>query len=146
MLDGGQQEQNVGGAVLGEELAAHVLVDDGGNALVAALVVVVADDGNAAATAGDDDELVVEEVEDGVGLDDLLGLRGSHNATPAAAGVLNERHVRILRHDLLGLLLGVEGADRLGRVDERGIVGIALDLGDDGGGVCISRPMPCCRW
>lgn len=74
MLNGGQQEQNVGVAVLGQQLAAQVLVDDGGNALVAALVLVVADDGDAAATAGDDDELVVEQVEDGVSLDDLLGI------------------------------------------------------------------------
>ena len=74
MLNGGQQEQNVGVAVLGQQLAARVLVDDGRNALVAALVLVVADDGDAAATAGDDDELVVEQVEDGVSLDDLLGI------------------------------------------------------------------------
>ena len=45
VLDGGQEEQDVGGAVLSEELATHVLVDDGGDALVAALVLVVADDG-----------------------------------------------------------------------------------------------------
>ena len=135
MLNGGQQEQNVGVAVLGQQLAAQVLVDDGGNALVAALVLVVADDGDAAATAGDDDELVVEQVEDGVSLDDLLGIGGSDDATPAAAGILDEDLGGILGHELLGLLLGVEGADRLGRVLERGIIRVALDLGDDGGGV-----------
>ena len=135
VLDGGQQKQDVGVAVLGQQLAAQVLVDDGGNALVAALVLVVADDGDAAAAAGDDDELVVEQVEDGVGLDDLLGIGGGDDATPAAAGILDEDLGGILGHELLGLLLGVEGADRLGRVLERGIVGIALDLGDDGGGV-----------
>ncbi len=90
MLNGGQQEQNVSVAVLGQQLAAQVLVDDGGNALVAALVLVVADDGDAAATAGDDDELVVEQVEDGVSLDDLLGIGGSNDATPAAARILDE--------------------------------------------------------
>ncbi len=135
MLDGGQQEQDVGVAILGQQLAAQVLVDDGGNALVATLVLVVADDGDAAATAGDDDELVVEQVEDGVSLDDLLGIGGGDDATPAAAGILDEDLGGILGHELLGLLLGVEGADRLGRVLERGVVGIALDLGDDGCGV-----------
>ena len=135
VLNGGQQKQDVGVAVLGQQLAAQVLVDDGGNALVAALVLVVADDGDAAATAGDDDELVVEQVEDGVGLDDLLGIGGGDDATPAAAGILDEDLGGILGHELLGLLLGIEGADRLGRVLERGIIRVALDLGDDGGGV-----------
>ena len=37
MLNGSQQEQNVGVAVLGQQLTAQVLVDDGGNSLVAAL-------------------------------------------------------------------------------------------------------------
>ena len=135
VLDGGQQEQDVGVAVLGQQLAAQVLVDDGGNALVATLVLVVADDGDAAAAAGDDDELVVEQVEDGVGLDDLLGIGGSDDAAPAAAGILDEDLGGVLGHELLGLLLGVEGADGLGRVLERGVVGVALDLGDDGGGM-----------
>ncbi len=72
MLDGGQEEQDVGGAVLSEELATHVLVDDGGDALVAALVLVIADDGDTTATAGDDDKLVVEQVENGVGLDERM--------------------------------------------------------------------------
>ena len=94
MLDGREQEQDVGGAVLGEQLSAQVLVDDGGHALVAALVRVVAHDGDSAAAAGDDDELVVEQVEDGVGLDDLLGLGGRHDAAPSAAGVLDEGHAR----------------------------------------------------
>ena len=135
VLDGGQQEQDVGVAVLGQQLAAQVLVDDGGDALVATLVLVVADDGDAAATAGDDDELVVEQVEDGVSLDDLLGIGGSDDAAPAAAGILDEDLGGVLGHELLGLLLGVEGADGLGRVLERGVVGVALDLGDDGGGM-----------
>ena len=78
---------------------------------------------------------VVEQVEDGVGLDDLLGIGGSDDATPAAAGILDEDLGGILGHELLGLFLGVEGADRLGRVLERGIIRVALDLGDDGGGV-----------
>ncbi len=106
MLNGGQQEQNVGIAVLGQQLAAQVLVDDSGNALVAALVLVVADDGDAAATAGDDDELVVEQVEDGVSLDDLLGIGGSDDATPAAAGILDEDLGGILAMNSL-LLLGI---------------------------------------
>ena len=135
VLDGREQEQDVGGAVLGEQLAAQVLVDDGGHALVAALVRVVAHDGDSAAAAGDDDELVVEQVEDGVGLDDLLGLGGRHDAAPSAAGVLDEGHLGVLGHDLPCLLLGVERADGLGGVLERGVVGVALDLGDDGGGV-----------
>ena len=135
VLDGGQQEQDVGVAVLGQQLAAQVLVDDGGDALVATLVLVVADDGDAAAAAGDDDELVVEQVEDGVGLDDLLGVGGGDDAAPAAAGILDEDLGGVLGHELLGLLLGVEGADGLGRVLERGVVGVALDLGDDGGGM-----------
>lgn len=135
VLDGGQQEQNVGGAVLSKQLATHVLVNNRGDALVAALVLVVANHGDAAATAGDDDELVVEQVQDGIGLDDLLGLRGGHDAAPTTAGVLDEGHLGVLGHDLAGLLLGVERADRLGGVRERGIIGVALDLGDDGGGV-----------
>lgn len=135
VLNGSQQEQDVGGAVLSKQLATHVLVDNRGDALVATLVLIVADHGDAAATAGDNDELVVEQVQDGIGLDDLLGLRGGHDATPTAAGILDEGHLGVLGHDLAGLLLGVERADRLGGVRERGVVGVALDLGDDGGGM-----------
>ena len=135
VVDGGEEDEGVGVAVLGEELAAHVLVDDGRDALVGALVGVVADDGDAAATAGDDDELVVEEVQDALVLDDLLGLGRGDDATVATAGVLDELHVGV--GGLLGvsLLLGEEGADGLGGVLERGILGVDLDLGDDGGDV-----------
>ena len=113
VVDSGQEHEHVGLAVLGEELAAHVLVDDCRDALVGALVAVVPDHRDATTTTCDDDEVVVEEVENRLVFDDLLGLRARDDASPAAAGIFDEGHLGM--HGLLGvgLFLGHEGADGL---------------------------------
>jgi len=65
-VDGGEQHELVGVAVLAEQRRRHVLVDDGGDPLVATKIIGVAYHGDAAPAARDDDELVVEEVQDRV--------------------------------------------------------------------------------
>jgi len=69
-VDGGEQHELVGVAVLAEQRRRHVLVDDGGDPLVATKIIGVAYHGDAAPAARDDDELVVEEVQDRVRLHD----------------------------------------------------------------------------
>ena len=56
--------------------------------------------------------------------------RGLGEAT--TAGVLDEV-IAAVALELLGLALGHEGADGLGGVLERGVCGVDLDLGEDGG-------------
>ena len=132
MVDGGEKDEHVGVAVLAEKRAGHVLVDDRRNALVAAVVVGVTYHGDATAAAGDDDELVVEQVEDRVGLDDAAGARARDHAAIASAGVLDELEGRVLLGLRLSLLLREEGADGLGGVLEARVIGVDLDLGHDG--------------
>ena len=132
MVDGGQQDERVGVAVLGEQLAAHVLVDDGGDALVGPLVPIVAHHGDAAPTAGDDDELVIKEVQDTLVLDYLLGVGRGDDTSPTPTGVLDEGHVRMRGHLGVCLFFGEKGADGLCGILERWVIGIHLDLGDDG--------------
>ena len=71
------------------------------------------------------------EVADRLELDDLAGLGAGHDASPAAARVLAHGEA-LLEHHLLRLGLGVEGADRLGRVREGLVLGVDGHLGDDG--------------
>ena len=130
----GEKDELVGIAVVAKELGGVVLLDDGGNAHVAALVVGVPDDGDASSATGDDDEVVVEEVEDALRLHDAPGTRAGHHASVATT-VIDEPEVGMLRRLGVRLRLGEMRADLLGRVDERGIVGLHLDLRDDGGHV-----------
>ena len=95
------------------------------------MILVFPDDRDAAAAGSDDGVLGVHERLDGRDLHDLLGTRARNDLTPAAAGVFGDVDA-LLGGELLGLFLGHEGADGLGRVLERGVSRIDSDLRQDG--------------
>ena len=129
LLHGSQDDEHIGVQQLGQQLAAEVLVDDGrGAGELAAL----ADNGDAAAAHGDNHVTGVYQRLDAGLFHDVKGLGGGNDLAIAAAGILY--HGKALGGgDLIGLLLGVEGADGLGGLLESAVVLIDEDLGNDGG-------------
>ena len=71
----------------------------------------------------------LEQPGDRLDLDDLLRLGGGHHAAPGRA-VLPERPALVLA-ERVGVRLGVDGADELGRVGERRVVRVDRDHGED---------------
>ena len=102
-----------------------VLVDDGVDTVVAP---VSGDDGDPPAADGDDHRPALEERPDRPELEDLERSRGGNDAPPAAVGILAHRPAALLLEGMRALGV-VEGADRLRRLGEGGVV-----LGDDDAG------------
>src|SRR6478736_5426019 len=114
--DVGRDDERVGVDGAGEQGGREVLVDNRLDAVHGA--VTAADDGDATTAGRDDDVTSGEERVERMRLEDLDGLGGGDDATPAllaavlpALAVVDER---------LGLLAGQEAPDRLRRVGEAG--------------------------
>ena len=128
-INGGEDEQGIGVQQLGDLGGGKVLIDNGGNAYQLA---VLFDNGDTAAAYGDDYGAGIDNGLYNVLLDNVNGLGGRNDTAIAAAGILY--HGKALGGgDLIGLLLGVEGADGLGGLLESAVVLIDEDLGNDGG-------------
>jgi hypothetical protein len=84
-------------------------------------VPVAQDDRNAAASDGHRHRWAVHEHANALELDDLERLRGGYDPAPTPAGILGQRPVS-LALELRGLLLAVEGANRLRRILEGRVV------------------------
>ena len=108
-----------------QERGSVVLVDHGVDAIVAP---VSGDDGNSSAADGDDHRAALEESPDRPELEDLERSWGGNNAPPAAVGILANRPAALLLQCMRALGV-IEGADRLRRLGEGGVV-----LGDDDAG------------
>ena len=119
----GRQEQQVGVHVTCQQRARVVLVDDGLDARE--LMPGPVHGGDAAAARADHDAAALEHPLDRAILEDPQRLRRRHDAAQVAA--VGPEHPTALGHELVGLRRGVERADRLRRVAERGIGGIDLD-------------------
>ena len=92
----------------------------------------IAHDGDAAAAHGDDHKALVDHrLHDGQ-LHDLHRLRRSDDAPPAAARVLLDG-IALLLLQTLGVRLGIERADGLGRAEEGGVLAVHDHLRDDRG-------------
>ena len=96
-------------------------------------------DRDTAAAGSDDGVLRVHERLDRGDLDDLLRAGARDDLTPAAACVLGDIDA-LFGSELLGLFLGHERADGLGRMLERGIGRINGDLRQNGRAVDAEAP------
>ena len=116
--DVSKDDQPVGVELFGKQRGCQVLVDDRVDSVQ---TVAVGDDGDAAAAGADDDASGSEEPFDRVQLDDRLRLR-RRDDTSEVVPVACDRPAAALR-ELPCFTLGVDGTDRLRRVQEGGIVG-----------------------
>jgi hypothetical protein len=112
-------DERVGADQPTEQVAGAILVDDGVDTLEVALG--IADHRHAAAADGDREHAARHQRADGLPLHDLDRLRAGHHAPPAASRVLHHRPA-VLQAQALGLFLGVERADGLGRLRHRRVV------------------------
>ena len=96
----GEDEERVGGHLLGEQGGGEVLVDDRVDAREGAAL--AAHHGDAAAARADDADAVADHVDDRLAGHDLDGLGAGHHAAPAPPGVL-AHGVALLEHHLLRL-------------------------------------------
>ena len=126
----GQDQQGIGLDLLGQVGGRHVLVDDGfdtGQALA------IPGHRNATTTGTDDEVTLGDQGFDGVAFDDALGQRGRHHAAEELAVCLD--HPVLLGSQGAGFRFFVDGADELGRIGKRRILGIDLHLGQQRGDV-----------
>ena len=95
----GEDEERVGAELAREQRRREVLVDDRVDAGEGAAA---AHHRHAAAAGADDEAAAVDEVADGLELDDLARLGAGHHAPPAASRVLAHGEA-LLEHHLLRL-------------------------------------------
>ena len=97
-------------------------------------------DGNSAAAAGHHHQPSLYHIPDGLDLNDRLRSgRGDHPAV-SAAGIFDDV-VAAFGHHLVGFLLGHESTDGLGRVLERLIIRVHLNLSKHGGHALLDAPV-----
>ena len=94
------------------------------------MVLIFPDHGDTAAACRDDSVLRVHQRAHGLNFNNLYGLRARDDLTPAAACVLGNVNA-LFCGQLLGLFLGHERADGLGRMLEGGVGGVDGDLRED---------------
>ncbi len=132
-VDISHDEQRIGVQVKGEESARVVLVDDGLDADELAARRdrgVGVHHGDATAAGAGDDRVVLEQPLDRLDAEDpSRRRRGDHTAHVVA---VRFECPALVRGQGLGLGLGVDRADGLGRVAERGVVLVDLDHGQQG--------------
>ena len=97
--DVGEDQQDVGADLLGEQGGGEILVDDRRDAVETAAA--VARHGDAAAARADHERPALDQGRDRRAGDDLAGLRRRHDPPPAAAGVLAHGDA-LLEHHLRG--------------------------------------------
>jgi hypothetical protein len=123
-------------SALGEERRGSVLVD---NCVDALQVPVPAHDRDPAPPAGDGNRSRGDERADRIQLDDVERPGGGDDAPEAAPRVLDELPATVAAEGSR-LLLAVEGADRLGGLGERRVVGIDVDVREEArNGSCRRR-------
>ena len=131
-----RDDQDVGAQVAREDGGRTVLVDDGLDAREDASGRVVHRRDSPAARA-DDQEARREQQVDAGHLEDALRRRRRNDPPPGLAVRLD--HPAVLGRQPLGLRAGVDGADELRRVAERGIVGRDLGQREHGDDVLLER-------
>ena len=138
LLHGGQDNQQVSIQLFRHDRCGKILVNHGRGAFQ--VMSVRLKNRDPAPAAGYDDMIGLYQGADRVDLNNPLWFRAGHHPAPAPPGVLHHMVIPFLFH-VTGFLLGHERADRLGGIQEGGVLRIHFHLGQHRGGAFLDSPV-----